>query len=179
MNTPPGDRGSFFIFGQQGQEAVGFATRLVDPFNSIAFGFLQGSLGFTTGSRNFAVELLTRLKNETLLLLLRLVDLVECVLDRIGRGDILELDGNDPHADVILIQGCLQVLLNFSSQRGTCRGENLGDVGVADCFADHRLTNVTDGSDRILDPENILEWVNDLELDDPFDVTDIEVTGQG
>ena len=93
----------------------------------------------TARTRHFAIVLFSGLEDQALSLLLGLVDLVVGRLDRIGRRHILELDGDDAHSDIILVEGGLQVDLNIVGQIGTLGGQDLGDVGIADRPAHHRL----------------------------------------
>ena len=109
--------------------------------------------------------------------MLGLVDFVECPFDRVRGDDVLEPDVNNAKACFVFVQDLLELFLcDFVEFLPVL--ENVIKTPVSNDPPDHRLADVSDRLDRVPDVKEVLLRVLSSELNDPFNIDDVEITRQ-
>ena len=170
-----GDFRGLLILLKPGIETGNVPFRLIDALEGVTLGGLDFLLSHTTSYGNFLIVLSLSLVDHPLPFLLGLVDLIEGSLDGNGRIDVLQLDQVYAHSEVEFLNSILEkrtgALLDFLTPDG--------DYLINRTVTHHRphdgFRNVAEGALGVEDLEKEFLGVIDPVLDDPLDLSRIEI----
>ena len=165
------------VFRQQGAEPGGIAFRFIDPLEPVAVGLTDALILLALGQRDHLVVIAPGFVDQFLFLLLGLVDLVERLLHRLGRVDVLQLHLVDADPHCVFGREFLHLGQRFRFDFLAADGNHLVHGAIADDFPHHGFGNIAQGFTRLPHLEQEFNGIRDAVLHHPFHQCGIQVTG--